>query len=67
MYLNGASLYTEAPNFGAGGVSRLGLTHSTSYYLGNYLELLIFARTLSTAERQQVERYLANKWKIALA
>jgi hypothetical protein len=33
------------------------------YFNGNICEILIFLSALSTSERQQVEGYLANKWK----
>jgi hypothetical protein len=34
---------------------------------GTLSELIIYSRTLTTAERQQVEGYLAAKWRITLS
>ena len=36
------------------------------YFRGNVGEVLVFSRTLTTAERQQVERYLGQKWGISV-
>ena len=36
----------------------------TSYFNGSLSELLVFSRTLTTAERQQLEGYLAWKWNL---
>jgi hypothetical protein len=38
----------------------------SNYFNGSISELLVYARTLTTAQRQQVEGYLAEKWKITL-
>jgi hypothetical protein len=37
------------------------------FLVGRVFELLVFSRVLADAECLQLERYLANKWKIALA
>ena len=37
---------------------------NTMYLNGTISEVLIYNRVLSTAERQQVEGYLANKWNL---
>ena len=38
----------------------------TSYFNGSLSELIVYARTLTTDQRQQVEGYLAKKWRITL-
>jgi hypothetical protein len=40
---------------------------STSFFAGDIAEIIVFPTALSTADRQAVERYLSNKYAIALA
>ena len=40
---------------------------NTFYFQGDIAEILVFPAALSTADRQSVEKYLSNKWGIALA
>jgi NADH dehydrogenase FAD-containing subunit len=37
-----------------------------NYFNGSISELLVYASTLTTAQRQQVEGYLAQKWRVTL-
>jgi len=48
--------------------SRLfGTTPSAPYWTGRYGEIIIYNAALSTSQRNQVEQYLGQKWKIAVA
>lgn len=42
-------------------------TSAPVFWTGQYAELVVYARALTTAERQRVEGYLARKWGITLA
>lgn len=64
VYLNGASIFSTATNtVGFGTMTRqLGWQLGGGYWKGLVAELLLFSRVLSTAEREQVDRYLAIRW-----
>jgi hypothetical protein len=46
---------------------RYGNTGAVTYHSFNLFEMIAFTPALTTAQRQQVEGYLASKWKISLA
>jgi hypothetical protein len=68
FYANGTSTQTDTANsgFGTGTGIAVGsryFSSATSVYLNGYIyEIVIFNSALSTAQRQQVEAYLATKW-----
>ena len=52
-------------NFNQGWLgTRNGTADSTSYYDGYLSEIILYNRTVSFVERQQIESYLLNKWNI---
>jgi hypothetical protein len=55
-----------APGFTAGRVTYLGVdaTNGGFYYIGYAMEIIFYNSILSTAQRQEVEGYLAQKWNI---
>jgi hypothetical protein len=46
---------------------RVGADETGNYLNGDMAEIIVIPRAVTTAERQQVERYLSNKYAIALA
>jgi hypothetical protein len=65
--LNGGTASTGGgPGFTAGRVTYLGVDASVSsyYYIGYAMEIIFYNSILSTAQRQEVEGYLAQKWNI---
>jgi trimeric autotransporter adhesin len=66
--------HTAKKNLRSGGITRLGCTRQTWYYWtfdvrfvsGLVCEVLIYDRTLTTAERVSVEDYLSRKYRIPL-
>lgn len=65
--LNGGTTSTGgAPGFTAGRVTYLGVdaTVSSFYYIGYAMEIIFYNSILTTAQRQEVEGYLAQKWDI---
>jgi hypothetical protein len=65
--LNGGTTSTGgAPGFTAGRVTYLGVdaTVSSFYYIGYAMEIIFYNSILTTAQRQEVEGYLAQKWNI---
>jgi autotransporter-associated beta strand protein len=64
IYLDGAlaiSNTNTAPLTGAAN-GRVGTGNGTQWFNGDLAEILIFNRSLSATERQQVEAYLSEKW-----
>jgi|GEM_PF-2655655 len=67
-YMNGIQVASSA-NTNRNGVNngqgQVGLVYTTQEYLyGNMYEILVYNTTLSTSQRQSVERYLGAKWGI---
>jgi predicted DNA-binding protein YlxM (UPF0122 family) len=63
--LNGATFSTGTGSaFSSGTTTYLGVDTSTTayYYVGHVMEILFYNSVLTTAQRQQVEGYLAHKW-----
>lgn len=48
-------------------LARIGIVGSSFPLLGYIAEVCIYSRALSASERQQVERYLGNKWGLTVA
>ena len=66
IYLNGTSIGSDTNNIqisGWGGAA-IGamVSYGGQYYNGKMREVMIFSGSLLTAQRQQVESYLAQKW-----
>jgi hypothetical protein len=81
LYLNG--VYAVNPNLGGFGTAPLSNTGGSNVYIpgnlvqfggpggggftGNISEVLIFSNSLSNAQRQLVESYLAKKWGLSMS
>ena len=66
IYLNGTSIGSDTNNIqisGWGGAA-IGamVSYGGQYYNGKMREVMIFSGSLLTAQRQQIESYLAQKW-----
>ena len=67
--LNGNFTFTSggAPGFSNGTTTMLGIDTiqpKVIYYAGYVMELIFYNSVLSTSQRQQVEGYLADKWRL---
>lgn len=67
LYTNGTTGTTVAStgsfNYSLYGIGRDPGT-GTAYWYGYVSEILVYNRAITLAERQQIEGYLANKWRI---
>ena len=68
IYLNGTSIGSDTNNIqlsGWGGAA-IGamVSYGGQYYNGKMREVMIYSGSLITAQRQQVESYLAQKWSL---
>ena len=70
-FINGARSYNKT--FGSGGITATAnnlyigsYADNSSFYDGCISEVIIYNRSLSDSERQQVEFYLSKKWDIPL-
>ena len=43
------------------------VTGTVQFLNGDVCEMIVYTSSLSTSQRQQIERYLANKWGITLS
>ena len=57
---------SPAPDNALGGPLQIGAT-GTSSWGGTVCEMIAYSKSLTVAERQRIERYLAAKWGITLA
>ena len=63
---NGAQFGTTSFTFNIGTTgATIGSVLGSYIYIGYVGEVLVYGATLSTTQRQQVEAYLAKKWKIS--
>jgi hypothetical protein len=70
LFLNGLTVYNTAatprlaafttPEIGR----RYGGTGAQTYHDFNLFEMIAYTRSLTTGQRQQIEGYLANKWRL---
>ena len=70
LFLNGETVYNTAatprlsafttPEIGR----RYGGTGAQAYHDFNLFEMIAYTRSLTTGQRQQIEGYLANKWRL---
>lgn len=66
IYLNGTSIGSDSNNtqlsgWGGAAIGAM-VSYGGQYYNGKMREVMIFSGSLLTAQRQQVESYLAQKW-----
>ena len=63
VYLNGTQGSSSTLTYSGSGTTQIGTAISGSaIYIGNIYEIVIYNTSLSDAQRQQVESYLAQKW-----
>ena len=72
LYLNGGSTLGTGNSIGSAAISNaypFNIGHNTRQELfnGYFAELIIYDRALTTKERQSVEKYLSQKWKIKIS
>ena len=74
IYLNGGSSSgsqsgntTAAPAQGNVSPFNIGHYNRQEFFNGYFAELIIYDRALTTKERQSVEKYLSQKWKIKVS
>jgi len=69
VIINGGSIVTGSQSFTAGRVSYIGgaAAAGVSYYFKGWMyEVIAYGSVLTASQRQQVETYLVNKWKITI-
>ena len=72
LYLNGGSTLGTGNSIGSAAIGNaypFNIGHNTKQELfnGYFAELIIYDRALTTKERQSVEKYLSQKWKIKVS
>ena len=76
LYLNGGSTLGTGNSIGSTAISNaypfnIGYFNNVGarqeFFNGYFAELIIFDRALTTKERQSVEKYLSQKWKIKIS
>ena len=68
VYLNGTQGPSSTITYSGTGTTQIGTAVSGSaIYIGYIYEIVIFNRALSQPERQTIESYLAQKWRLTTA
>jgi len=68
VYLNGTQGPSSTLTYSGAGTTQIGTAVSgTAIYIGFIYEIVIFNRLLSNPERQTIESYLAQKWRLTTA
>ena len=67
--INGATMATGSATFSGTGTFTVGAGYTDNRYkfLGSIGEIILFNTALSTSQRQLVEQYLGQKWKVSVA
>jgi hypothetical protein len=68
IFLNGVLLVSDAnnSNLTAWAGASIGAYDGIQFYIGKMREIIIYSGTISIGQRQQIEGYLAQKWKVSL-